>query len=149
MPEAISEDTILVMDADGKLKELPDPDLLSARNRLNTTETFEDVFSGIYSEALEILIERQKKYGPNNIRQLGLYGVFSRLAFDKIERVRRSLNGRVVNGDVILDLGGEDFADESFEDALFDIANYALIIIALRRGQWGRPMADEVARDAA
>src|SRR3990172_4304875 len=81
-------------------------------------------------------IERQRKYGPENVRKLGIFGVFGRLADDKVERIRRALNGRIAHGEVVLD-DLADFNDESFEDALLDIANYALILIALKRGLWG------------
>lgn len=111
-------------------------------------QTFQDVFDGIAYEALEILYERQRKYGPKNIEQLGLFGVFDRLASDKVERVRKAFNGRLVAGKIELD-DFSDFGDESFEDALFDISNYALIMIALRRGLWGKPLrehTDEVQR---
>jgi hypothetical protein len=102
--------------------------------------TFEDVFEGIFTEAFDLLVERQRKYGPDNIRQLGTFGVFGRLADDKVERIRRAMNGTITHGRVELE-DVEKFADESFEDALFDIANYALIIIALGRGLWGKPLA--------
>lgn len=105
-------------------------------------DTFEDVFGALYRDAFELLVERQRKYGPENVRQLGLFGVFDRLASDKIERVRRSFNGTITRGRVEL-TDPEDFDDESFEDALMDIANYALIMIALKRGWWGRPLRSE------
>ncbi len=102
--------------------------------------TFEDTFHAIFAEAFDILVERQRKYGPENVRHLGLYGVFTRLAYDKVERLRRAMNGVLTNGEVELDLA-KDFGDESFDDTLIDIANYALIMVALRRGVWGRPLA--------
>jgi len=100
--------------------------------------TFQDVFSGIYKEAFDLLVDRQWKYGPENIRQLGLFGVFGRLADDKIERIRRGMNGTITHGKIEMSL--DDFDDESFEDALLDIANYALIMIAIKRGLWGKPL---------
>lgn len=146
MVDAISTETILVMNEDGTLVEVPDPDLLDARERLTSTETFEDVMFGLYEEAFALLVDRQRKYGPENVRRLGMFGVFSRLSFDKIERVKRALNGRIVNGEVILDLENTDFADESLEDAILDIVNYGIIMLAVKRGLWGRPLAEEVAR---
>lgn len=104
--------------------------------------TFEVVFGRIFDEAFDLLVARQRKYGPENVRQLGIFGVFERLADDKVERIRRALNGRLVHGKIELDDMAE-FADESFEDALLDIANYALILIALKRGVWGAPLEGE------
>ena len=104
--------------------------------------TFEDVFDGIAFEALQILYDRQRKYGPENIRQQGLWGIFTRIKDDKIERVRRAFNGAIKQGLIRLD-EITDSDDESFEDALFDIANYALIMIAVKRGVWGFPMRED------
>lgn len=103
------------------------------------TDTFEGTFDELFAEAFDLLVERQRKYGPENIRQLGLFGVFSRMASDKIERIRRGMNGTIAHG--IIDIDTTDFGDESFDDALIDIANYALIMLALKRGLWGRPLA--------
>jgi hypothetical protein len=105
------------------------------------TPSFEDVFQMIFGEAFELLIERQKKYGPDNIERLGEYGVLSRLAHDKVERVMRAFNGRIVRGQVLLD-DPTDYEDDTYEDGLFDIANYALIAIAKHRGLWGAPLSD-------
>jgi hypothetical protein len=103
--------------------------------------TFQDVFSAIYKEAFDLLVERQRKYGPKNIESLGLFGVFGRLSDDKIERIKRGMNGTIENGKVTITT--RDFEDESFDDALLDIANYALIMIALKRGLWGKPLDDK------
>jgi hypothetical protein len=101
--------------------------------------TFEGVFRDIFDEAFELLVERQRKYGPANVAALGIYGVFSRLAFDKVERLRRSMNGTIEEG--IADIGlTDDFGDESVDDCLLDIANYSLILLALKRGLWGYPL---------
>jgi hypothetical protein len=102
-------------------------------------ETFQDVFRELFSESFRLLVERQAKYGNLNIQQLGLHGVMSRIANDKLSRVMKSLNGRIVGGQVILD-PIDEYRDEAFEDALMDIANYALIAISLKRGVWGKPL---------
>lgn len=101
-------------------------------------QTFQVVFREIYAEAFALLSQRQAKYGDLNIQQLGLYGVLSRVANDKVSRVMKSMNGRIVDGKVLLDPIEEEHVDEVFEDALLDIANYALIAIALKRGVWGK-----------
>lgn len=106
-------------------------------------KTFQAAFDEIFDEAFELLVSRQRKYGPENVRQLGIFGVFGRLADDKVERIRRAMNGKISHGKVELD-NLADFTDESVEDALFDIANYALILIALKRGVWGLPLAEDV-----
>lgn len=108
----------------------------------NPHPTFEDIFDDIYFDAETLLIAKQRGYGPENIAQLGFYGVFSRLASDKIERLKNLMNGRIEKGRVVLEW--DDTHDESVEDTLFDVMNYAAILIALRRGHWGFPLYDEV-----
>lgn len=101
--------------------------------------SFENTFAEIYSEAYKLLVDKQERYGDLNIAQLGLHGVISRLAHDKVSRAKKFLNGSIVNGEVHLHPMDDD-TEESLEDTLLDIANYALIAIALRRHQWGKPM---------
>lgn len=115
---------------------------MTAADPKDIETTFEDVFDGLAYEGLQILYDRQRKYGPENIRQQGLWGIFTRIKDDKIERVRRAFNGVIRQGLIRLD-EITDADDESFEDALFDIANYALIMIAVKRGIWGMPMREE------
>lgn len=105
--------------------------------------TFEEAFRDIFDETLDLLVTRQRKYGPDNIRNQGIYGVVTRIADDKIARVRQSLHGAVVNGQVKLDPIVDREATDTFEDALKDIANYALIALALHRGVWGLPLESE------
>jgi len=106
-------------------------------------ETFEGVFSKIYGEAWDIMIERQTRYGPENIRGQGIHGVMTRIGQDKLSRINNTLNGKVVAGAVILDeMSDSDKAVA--EDAFFDIANYALICISLLRANWGYPMEKDI-----
>ena len=102
-------------------------------------ETCEKVFANIYNEAYALLCDKQARYGDSNIEQLGLHGVISRIGNDKIARAKKFLNGKIVNGQVVLDPIPYD-QDESLTDTLLDIANYALIAVALNRGLWGAPM---------
>jgi len=109
----------------------------------SSVKTFEETFREIYDEAYRLLCQKQARYGDSNIEQLGLHGVISRIGNDKIARAKKFLNGKVVNGQVILDLIPED-QDESLTDTLLDIANYALIAVALNRGLWGAPMESDL-----
>ena len=102
-------------------------------------QSFEATFAEIYSEAYALLVRKQERYGDLNIQHLGIHGVISRIAYDKIERAKRFLNGKVVDGEVILD-PLPDGGDESLADTMLDIANYALIAVALQRSKWGRPL---------
>ena len=73
--------------------------------------------------ARKIFNERHAKYGADNIAAFGLIGCVVR-ATDKTERLRRAVT-----------LGG-GFDDETVEDSLIDLANYALIGLACLRGEW-------------
>ncbi len=106
--------------------------------------TFEDTFLGIFDEAYGLLIQRQRKYGPENITRQGMWGVITRIADDKIARIKRAFNGRIVSGQIALDPVAEGESDDTFEDACLDLMNYAAILLALKRGEWGRPLADEL-----
>lgn len=99
---------------------------------------FVEYFQGLYDNALNIMVERQQGYGPSNIESLGAYGVFSRLASDKVSRIANELNGVIDSGEAIVT---DDWFTEGVRDALVDIANYAMILIALGEGKWS-----EVAR---
>jgi hypothetical protein len=118
---------------------MPKPYDLNAVPRDFVEGTFEAEFQKIYSEAFSLLVAKQRRYGNSNIEQLGLHGVIGRISFDKVSRALKFMNGRVVNGKVELDRMDEG-TEESLEDTLLDIANYALIAVALRRGLWGKPL---------
>ena len=104
-------------------------------------QSFEQTFAEIYSEAYKLLCDKQERYGDSNIEQLGIHGVIGRIAHDKSARAKKFLNGKIVGGKVILE-PFDDGDGESMADTLMDIANYALIAVALQRGKWGRPMDD-------
>ena len=105
--------------------------------------SFEVIFAGIFDEAFDLLMERQHKYGPENIEGQGIYGVFTRMRDDKMSRLARSMQGTVHNGVVTVDISGNVDDADTFEDACIDIANYALIMLALYRGLWGAPLEEE------
>lgn len=111
--------------------------------------SFEDYFQLMYDQALAILIERQRKYGPENIERQGLFGIFTRLRDDKMARISKLMNGLIVNGRVELEprlsmLDDATLTDESVEDTLIDIANYAFIMLAVYRGDWCPPLREEM-----
>jgi hypothetical protein len=96
-------------------------------------KAFIEYFHDLSMEAHAVMVQRQAGYGPGNIEALGPYGVFSRLAEDKCSRVATSLNGSIVDGKAKV---GDGWFNEGVRDALVDIANYALILIALGEGKW-------------
>jgi hypothetical protein len=106
--------------------------------------TFEQVAQNIYDECFDLLVQRQTRYGPTNIDQQGPWGVLSRIANDKIARIKRAFNGQVVHGEIVLDPITDTDTDESYEDALKDLVNYGVILLLLHRGLWGKPLMADV-----
>lgn len=105
-------------------------------------KTFVDYFKSLSLEAHSVMVERQAGYGPGNIEGLGPYGVFSRLAEDKCARVGTSINGEIIDGKAAV---AEGWFNPGVRDALIDIANYAMILIAIGEDQWSevtRPDSD-------
>lgn len=95
---------------------------------------FEYLLFPYYQEAFSILCERQRKYGPQNILGAGVPGVLEQ-ARNKIDRARAQLRGDYVGGEIILEKMDEETA-KVFRDSLIDLANYALITLALHEGSW-------------
>lgn len=106
-----------------------------------TPQTWDAAVDTFYGQARDIMLDRQAKYGPGNVTAQGLYGIATRLSADKVARLMKALNGRVIAGVVELDPVPDTFSDESFDDTLMDIANYALIAWMLRHDYWALPRA--------
>jgi hypothetical protein len=98
-------------------------------------EAFSHYFRDLFSEAHGIMVLRQASYGPVNVENLGPVGVFSRMAMDKVGRISNALNGKIVNGQLIVD---EDWYGPEVHDALIDTINYAAILIALGQEKWSQ-----------
>lgn len=79
----------------------------------------------LMTELEELMRGRHQKYGAGNIAEWGDLGVVVRLS-DKMARLRTTYQSDVSDGHL----------DETIEDTLKDIANYAIIALAWRRGLW-------------
>lgn len=75
---------------------------------------------GVFDELSEVMMDRQRKYGPGNIARHGVTGVLVRLD-DKLSRLSHT---------------SADFEDERLKDAWIDIANYAIIALLWLDGKW-------------
>ena len=99
----------------------------------NTCKEFED----IQSEMFELFLRKQADYGPTNV------GMGSDVV-DTDDKVKRSLAGLSVRmNDKIqrllnLTFNNRDPKNESVEDTLIDIANYAVMALIVQRKVWGR-----------
>lgn len=122
---------------------------------MDSPQTFEQALDLCLADMRRVMMERQRKYGADNIRRLGLRGVVDRAVNDKGGRLlryykREELRQQCAEAGMppdVLDrylppLSG-DFPDDSIEDAHIDQANYAgPISLMLKRGWWGLPLKD-------
>ena len=99
----------------------------------NTCKEFED----IQSEMFELFLRKQADYGPTNV------GMGSEVV-DTEKKVKRSLAGLSVRmNDKIQRLLNLTFnnripENESLEDTLIAIANYAVMALIVHRQVWGK-----------
>lgn len=83
--------------------------------------------AAVFDEAEDILIGRQKDYGPGNINggyPTPLIALVTRMN-DKLERIKH-----------ILSHEGEAVYGERLRDSWLDLANYALIGVMVQDGTW-------------
>jgi len=81
----------------------------------------------------KLLDDKQQDYGPNNIIEIGLHGVISRVN-DKKARAENLLKKRtdaLANAEVV-----SQTANESLADTFQDIANYGTIATMVERNIW-------------
>ena len=76
----------------------------------------------ICEEVKELLIQKNKTYGDNNITKIGKLGILTRIE-EKIERLKNMMKNDI-----------ED--KESKEDSWKDIAGFAIIGTMLERDKW-------------
>jgi len=89
----------------------------------------ENKFKEILKNINNILNERNKEYGDNNLLKFGLYGIMLRMD-DKFERILNIINNKNE------ELNYEDVDINPYlEDALYDIAGYAINALRLLKGK--------------
>ena len=99
----------------------------------NTCKEFED----IQSEMFDLFLRKQADYGPTNV------GMGSEVV-DTDDKAKRSLIGLSVRlNDKVqrllnLTLNNKEPNNESLEDTLIDIANYAVMALIVQRKVWGK-----------
>ena len=82
-------------------------------------------FDEIVAEMRVIIEKKNNDYGDDNIGMLGERALFVRI-WDKVQRLKQLVwNAKELK-----------VSDESIEDTLKDLANYSIIQVILRRGQW-------------
>ena len=118
--------------------------------------TFGEMVERIQNESADIMFERREKYGEDNISIMGESGVVVRLT-DKMERLNQYQRvtdlfsaaatmrnmGFIETGtfNILVEKihAVSTAKDETVDDTLLDLMNYAMIMLAVRRGWWGLP----------
>jgi len=105
--------------------------------------TYEQALDIVLAEMREIMLDRHRKYGPNNILRGDVHGLITRIG-DKLARIEEDhkyCSFKVCKWDNVLTPEDREFTDETAEDAWLDLANYAGPIgIMLQRGWWELPL---------
>jgi hypothetical protein len=103
-------------------------------------QTFQQAARMAQAFEMSTLEERQKKYGPDNIRRRGEIGIFIRMHDDKGSRLENVYFNRDGTPKSLEQQKGQEMGDESIDDAWMDTANYATIALMVRAGVWGLPL---------
>jgi hypothetical protein len=83
-------------------------------------------FVDLVSECATLFAKKHNDYGPGSVALFGNVGLYVRMC-DKIWRLRNLL------------FESKEPKNESIEDTLKDIANYALIWLLYLKGEWPKP----------
>jgi hypothetical protein len=104
--------------------------------------TYEQAIDWAWEKIRYTLIDRQRKYGHENINRSGELGLLVRLN-DKLARMENLLKIRGTS--ILLEVCEED---ESVEDTAIDIAGYGIIWVMWLRGLWGKyPLEEDSGND--
>jgi len=91
---------------------------------------FREVIERMYSTHLD----KNQDYSKYNILATGFHGVVTRI-WDKTARLMSLAGFNIGTGEYT---GEKSAKNESIEDTLIDLANYAVIALILRRNKWGK-----------
>lgn len=107
---------------------------------------FIDSVRETHKRMADILVQKRDMRGTKNIQEQGISGVLARMGKDKLARLEKEVELRKVR-DACAEAGMpvdvyekyfplNETDGDSFVDDLLDVANYALIAIALYEGWW-------------
>lgn len=104
-------------------------------------QTFEEAVGHQLHVLRQLMLDRQRKYGPNNILAGGIHGLITRMG-DKHARIKEDHPG--------IECGKgpcpttPDYTDEAPLDAYRDVGNYGGVIAPmLLEGTWGLPLLED------
>ena len=94
------------------------------------TAAFEDIVQNM----LDTYKAKMEDYSPWNMKGTGELGAITRL-WDKTARLMNLMGFDIGTGKFT---AYKDPKNESIDDTLLDLANYAIITMILRKGKWGQ-----------
>ncbi len=103
-----------------------------------TPKTYEEALDVVLAEMREIMLDRQRKYGPSNILRGGIHGIIVRVG-DKLARIEEDHKSCPFKGECL----SRELPDEAPLDAWFDLSNYSgPIAVMVQRGWWTLPLEE-------
>ncbi len=103
------------------------------RNDKKYPEQFAE-YRAILDEIYELHVRKSQDYSSMNVHGVGEAGVAVRI-WDKTARMMSLLGWDIASGKLTTPSQPKN---ESLEDTLMDLAAYAIIMLVLRRGKWGK-----------
>jgi hypothetical protein len=104
---------------------------------MNNNESYPEQFSeyqNILNQMMQLHKSKSEDYSPWNVKGVGEVGVAVRI-WDKTARLMNLLGWDIGTGSISKSKSPKN---ESIEDTLLDLASYAIIMIVLLRGKWGK-----------
>jgi hypothetical protein len=90
-------------------------------------------FKAIIDKMYQLHLKKNMDYSPMNIKATGMVGLATRI-WDKTARILNLVGFDVQSGEY---RAPKAAMNESIEDSLIDLANYAVIALIHRKGKWG------------
>lgn len=91
-------------------------------------------FRRIIEEMYQVMLQKNQDYSPMNILGTGTVGVTTRI-WDKVARLMNLSGFDIRTGEYT---EPKEAKNESIDDTLLDLANYAIIALLVRKGKWGK-----------
>ena len=88
----------------------------------------------IIQKLYNVHLDKNLDYSPHNITATGEVGLTTRL-WDKMARLMNLQGFDISTGKFS---GQKEAKNESIDDTLVDLANYAIIALIYRSGKWGK-----------
>ena len=103
----------------------------------NDNDSYPEQFSeyqNILNQMMVLHKQKSEDYSPWNVKGVGEVGVAVRI-WDKTARLMNLLGWDIGTGKISKSKSPKN---ESIEDTLLDLASYAIILLIVLRGKWGK-----------